>query len=216
LKAVVLGACLVAMPKSYPGMADIQASRSKGPLGAPLLAMAVLCSVHGLGLLRDGLVGPIVYLVVHLDLGTGDWRGAGRVLIEPAVGLQSRHAPPHHMHGLATGASPGWARQCRCAIGGSRGAQVQHLQQADGASAVGVQEAEVARAPQTLGQDVLQHQPQEVGAGQRAQGHPVGLGVSVAEGDMAVLVAQDVGLLDHPAVQVPTPYSGVITGRLRP
>ena len=58
---------------------------------------------------------------------------------------------------------------------------MQHLQQPDGAGAVGVQEAEVARAPQTLGQDVLQHQPKEIGAGQRASrsGHE-SLGLSLA------------------------------------
>jgi hypothetical protein len=35
-------------------------------------------------------------------------------------------------------------------VGGPRRAQVQHLQQPDGAGAFGVQEAEIARAPQAL------------------------------------------------------------------
>jgi hypothetical protein len=38
------------------------------------------------------------------------------------------------------------------------GAQVQHLQQAHGRGAVGVQEAEVAQTAQALGLYVLQHQ----------------------------------------------------------
>jgi len=37
---------------------------------------------------------------------------------------------------------------------------------------------------------VLQHQPQEVGAAQRAPRHLGGLGVTVLEGDVAVLAAR--------------------------
>ena len=83
---------------------------------------------------------------------------------------------------------------------------MQHLQQRDGAGAVGVQEAEVARASQALGQEVLQHQPKEIGAGQRAGGHFFGLRVTVLERDLAggalTVAAQDVALLDDAAIEL--------------
>ena len=72
--------------------------------------------------------------------------------------------------------------------------------------AVGVQEAEVARAPQAFGQDVQQHQPEEFGAGKRAFGHLFGLRVAVLEGHGAggalTVAAQDVALLDDAAIKV--------------
>ena len=71
-----------------------------------------------------------------------------------------------------------------------------------------MQEAEVARASQALGQDVQQHQPEELGAGQRAGGHFFGFRVTVLERDLAggalTVAAQDVALLDDAAIEVST------------
>lgn len=56
----------------------------------------------------------------------------------------------------------------------------QHVQQGDQALAVGVQKAEDARAPETIGQHMLQDQPEEVRAGQRSAFDPLCLGVLIA------------------------------------
>lgn len=60
--------------------------------------------------------------------------------------------------------------------------------------AVGMQEAEVAGAAVTLGQDVLQDQAQEFHAAHAARFDPFGLAVPVAERHLAILVGQDVFL----------------------
>ena len=87
--------------------------------------------------------------------------------------------------------------------GGGRHLWVQHLQQPDGACAVGMQEAEVAGAAKPSGQHMLRHQPQKVRPGQCVLRRLVGLGVAVLEGDVALgVAAQDVGLPDQAAVQV--------------
>ena len=89
--------------------------------------------------------------------------------------LQRWHSPPHHPHGLAAGATPvrTFGRGPRWLA--RRGPQVQHR---------------------------LQHQPQTVCTGQCALGWLAGLGVAELEADLALVVAaQDVGLLDHAAVQ---------------
>ena len=62
---------------------------------------------------------------------------------------QRRQSPAQHLHRLAAGAAPsGSQRRCWGGCSGGcrsrRRPQVQHLQQPDGAGAVGVQEAEVA------------------------------------------------------------------------
>ena len=55
---------------------------------------------------------------------------------------------------------------------------------------------------------MLQCQPEEVGAWQRAGGHFFGLGVTVLEGDGSAaaltVAAQDVALLDDAAIEVST------------
>ena len=66
------------------------------------------------------------------------------------------------------------------------------MQQGDQAFAVGVQEAVITRAPETLGQDVLQDQAQEVGTRQDAHLYLTALAVAVAKADLAALTGQDV------------------------
>ena len=60
------------------GVADAQASRCNKPVVGPLLTMAVVCSVHGVGLSGGGLVR----FVVHHGIAVG--RGAGLV-VRPAI-----------------------------------------------------------------------------------------------------------------------------------
>lgn len=79
------------------------------------------------------------------------------------------------------------------------------MQQRDQAFLVRVQEAVVPRPPETLGQDVLQEQMQEVGTGQGARLNLAAAPVSVAEADLAVAVqvaGEDVGFPEHPTIEV--------------
>ena len=76
------------------------------------------------------------------------------------------------------------------------------MQQSDQALAVGMQEAEVARPPETFRQHVLQHQPQELRTG---NGPPFQLprpGVAIAERHLSVLAGEDILLPDHAPVKV--------------
>jgi hypothetical protein len=75
-----------------------------------------------------------------------------------------------------------------------------HLQQADQAFAVGVKEAEVSGAPESLGQDMLQDQPQEVCAGQGAALHLSGFCVAITEGHLAVVAGQNIRFADDAPV----------------
>ena len=77
----------------------------------------------------------------------------------------------------------------------------EQLQQRD-QFAVGMQEAEVAGAAVTLGQDVLQDEMQECHAAHAALFDPFGLAVPVAERHPAILAGQDVFLLDHAPIQI--------------
>ena len=139
--------------------ADVQASRCRGPVFGPLAGEAKVCSAHRGERRCGGLVGQ----QVQLNYGFG---GVGARVHRCAVARQRRHAPSQHDHRLAAGAAPGRAGRWGSHGGQRRGAQVQQLQQSDGAGAVGVQEAEVARSAQALGQHMLQQQPEEVFAGQ--------------------------------------------------
>ncbi len=65
-----------------------------------------------------------------------------------------------------------------------------------------MQEAEVAGAAKTFGQDVLQDQAQECHAAHAALFDPSGLAVPVAERHPAIVVGQDIFLPDHAPVQV--------------
>ena len=89
-----------------------------------------------------------------------------RELLAVACPLSTRPNPRSHDHHHRTAASAenGCARlDPRRRL--DRGAPEQHLQQGDQALAVGVQKAKVARTPESLGQHMLQHQPQELCAG---------------------------------------------------
>ena len=134
-----------------------------------------------------------------------------RLTVRRTFRLQCWHAPDHHVHRLAaatdTAADADAApRRSRWHRRGRHGPHVQHLQQPNGTRAVVMLEAEVARPAQTRGQHLLQHQPQEVGAGKCALRHLVGLGVAVLEGHVATLVAaQDVAFPDRAAIQDAAP-----------
>lgn len=60
------------------------------------------------------------------------------------------------------------------------------MQQRDQPLLVRMQKAVVARPPEALGQDVLQQQVQEVGAGERAELRFPALAVAIAEADLPV------------------------------
>ena len=76
------------------------------------------------------------------------------------------------------------------------------MQQLDQTFAVGVQKAEVAGAPEALGQDMLEQQPQEGSAGEGAGFGAAGFAVAIAEGDLAVVAGEDVFLLEDAAVPI--------------
>jgi len=63
---------------------------------------------------------------------------------------------------------------------------LQNLQQANQPLAVGVQKDEVAGAPEAIGQDMPEDQPQEIGAGQRSSLDRPDFAVLVAESDFAI------------------------------
>ena len=65
-----------------------------------------------------------------------------------------------------------------------------------------MQKPEVAGSPKTLGQHMLQYQPQELGPGQRPCLPVFDLAVLVAECHLAVLAGNNVLLLDHTLVKV--------------
>ena len=76
-----------------------------------------------------------------------------------------------------------------------------------------MQEAVVAYPTEAFGQDVLQHQPQEVGTRERS-----GLGFSafaldVAEGNLAIFVVEYLLFADDTAIEV---LGQVLQGRLSP
>lgn len=65
-----------------------------------------------------------------------------------------------------------------------------------------MQETIVARTPETLGQYVLQHQAQKLDPPDAALHDLLGFAVAPAVGHLSVLAANDVSLLNHPAVQI--------------
>ena len=65
-----------------------------------------------------------------------------------------------------------------------------------------MQEAEVARSAKALGQDVAQHQGEEVRAREGAVFPPFAIGVAIAEGHLPVLAGDDVLLADDAAAEV--------------
>jgi len=78
----------------------------------------------------------------------------------------------------------------------------QILHQGDQPLAVGMQEAEVMRATEAFGQNMLQDQPQELGSGNGPGLGAIGFGAAIAEGHLSVLARQDVLLSDHPTVEI--------------
>jgi hypothetical protein len=105
------------------------------------------------------------------------------------LGGRRQDAAAHDEHGAAArGALHRWTR-----CGGGwwrRMLEHQQVQQGDEAFAVGVQEAEIAGAPESFGQDMLEHEVQEGGAVDGAQGHLLGLAVAPAVGDEAALATR--------------------------
>ena len=68
--------------------------------------------------------------------------------------------------------------------------------------AIGMEQTKVARAPKPLGQDVLQHQPQEVRPADGASRVLAGFTVAIPERDLPIGAMNDVALPNHAAVQV--------------
>ena len=64
-----------------------------------------------------------------------------------------------------------------------------------------MQEAEVAGAAVTFGQDVLQDQVQECRAAERAGFHLAGLAVLITERDVTLVTGQNVFLLVHAPIR---------------
>jgi len=65
-----------------------------------------------------------------------------------------------------------------------------------------MQEAEVARATEPFGQDMLQDQPQELRSRNCPRLGALGLGILVAEGHLPVLAREDILFPDYAAVQI--------------
>ena len=76
------------------------------------------------------------------------------------------------------------------------------LQDHDGALAVGMQKAEVAGPAEAFGQDMPEHQGEEARPRQGAVLEALALGMTVAEGHLAVLAGDDVLLPDNTAIEV--------------
>jgi|GEM_PF-4355259 len=196
------GLCCRAHPHCKGGwvrMAVFRASAATTPVGMPV---------------TGGVCGLSVRSVdVSLAHGTGRPRRA-------TVRWRGGDAPTHDLHRRAAAAAlqlgaftQSWRcdRRCRgrrwCACraahrrGGSVAPQAQQ-RQALAVLAIGMEQAKVARASQSPGQDVLQHQPQEVRTADGAQRLLAAVAVAIAERDLAIGAAHDVALLNHPAVQV--------------
>ena len=67
---------------------------------------------------------------------------------------------------------------------------------------IAVQEAVIPDPTKALGQDMLQHQPQEVLTLEGAVQGPARLAFEIPEGHLAVAIGNDVVFTDHAAVQV--------------
>ncbi len=66
-----------------------------------------------------------------------------------------------------------------------------------------MQKTVIARPAKSLGQHMLQHQPQKIRTGHSELLHPPGLGVLIAEADLTVLAANDNLLPDDGPVEIP-------------
>ena len=72
------------------------------------------------------------------------------------------------------------------------------MQQCDQPLAVGMQKADVARAPEPLGQHILQHQPEELRPWNRPALELPRLAIAVAETHLPVGAADEILLADDP------------------
>ena len=87
------------------------------------------------------------------------------------------------------------------------------MQQANQALAIGVQESVIAGTAKPLRQNMLEDQPEEIGAGERTFFQLAGIGVAIAEAHPAVLAGEDVLLPDDAAVEVtPQIDQGLLAG----
>ena len=71
------------------------------------------------------------------------------------------------------------------------------MQQGDQTPAIGMQKAEVTCPPETLGQHMLQDQPEELRAGYGAQLGPPGLGILIAKDHLTVAASKNVLLAEQ-------------------
>ena len=125
------------------------------------------------------------------------WCRASRHVFGPHSPLQNHHHP-------ATHTAPRRAL-CRGLLGckRSRWVQMPQLQQMQNPAAVVVQKAKVPGALESLGQHMLQQQPQKILPRQGARGSLARFGIAIAESHHPVLAAQDVTLGNDTPVQIP-------------
>ena len=76
------------------------------------------------------------------------------------------------------------------------------MQQGDQALAIRMQKTVIARPPKSLGQHMLQHQPQKIRTGHGALLHPPGLGVLEAEAYQAVTAGDDILFANDPTIKI--------------
>jgi hypothetical protein len=95
------------------------------------------------------------------------WRPQRPVDSDDCGRCRSNPRPDDHHHGATARAKHRWPLLARWREAAGIELQ-QEMQQADQALAVGVQEAEIARAAKALGQHVLENQPEEISTGERA------------------------------------------------
>ena len=86
----------------------------------------------------------------------------------------------------------------------------QQVQPLDESLAVAVQEAVVSGPAEAFGQDVLEHEPEEVGPAERTR-IDLAAALGVAKGHLAVFAGQDVLLRQYPAIEIaPQVEQGVL------
>ena len=78
------------------------------------------------------------------------------------------------------------------------------MQQGDQALAVWMQEADIARPSEPLGQHMLQYQPEEIRATHSSTRKLPGFAIAVTETHLTVRAGDDVVLADDPAIQIAT------------
>ena len=115
---------------------------------------------------------------------------------------RSNDARLDNRHDRATATAQQWGTCFDPCQGPLRIEPEQEVKPSDQPFAIGVQEAEVTGASEPFGQRMLEDQPQERRAGDRSECPLFGVGVSIAEGHLAVLASDNLLLPDHAAIEI--------------